>query len=372
MSIVGFSEVAYVDCAGGGQIYLDGTTAYVGHMENPAGTSIYDVADPKHPKLMAELSMPEGTHSHKVRVIDGIMVVNHEKLRKGEVGDGFVPGAGIYDVSNPAKPKAIGHWDTVGSGVHRFDFDGDYAYLSSTVEGCDGAIVVIVDMSDPAKPTEVGRWWSPGQWTAGGETVADGAQPPSHCHHPLRMGDRLYTSYWQGGFHILDVSDITEPKTVCSVDYSPPFVCPTHTCLPIPFDIKGRKYMFVADEDVARTDRDGPAAFVWMFDITDETNPVPVSTYQIEELIGKKTPDRSGAHQPSEKVTGTEIPVTWFTNGLRLLDISNPHAMKEIGHFNPPPANGERLRMSNDVTTDDRGLFYLLDRFRGFHILERT
>ena len=88
MSIEGFSEVAYVDCAGGGQIFLDGTTAYVGHMENPAGTSIYDVADPKNPKLLAELQMPEGTHSHKVRVIDGIMVVNHEKLRKGDPNGG--------------------------------------------------------------------------------------------------------------------------------------------------------------------------------------------------------------------------------------------------------------------------------------------
>ena len=95
MSIVGFSEVAYVDCAGGGQIYLDGTTAYVGHMENPAGTSIYDVADPKHPKLMAELSMPEGTHSHKVRhrrqeMLDGCDLGTVVLERRAEHGFGDV------------------------------------------------------------------------------------------------------------------------------------------------------------------------------------------------------------------------------------------------------------------------------------------
>ena len=45
-SISGLREVAYIDCAGGGQVRVDGTTAYVGHMAAPYGTSIFDVSDP--------------------------------------------------------------------------------------------------------------------------------------------------------------------------------------------------------------------------------------------------------------------------------------------------------------------------------------
>ena len=41
------------------------------------------------------------------------------------------------------------------------------------------------------------------------------------------------------------------------------------------------------------------------------------------------------------------------------------------GHFLPDVPEGSQRVQSNDVTTDDRGLFYLLDRLRGLTILER-
>ncbi len=38
--------VSWIDCPGGGQVWIDGTTLYVAHMSAPAGSSVYDVADP--------------------------------------------------------------------------------------------------------------------------------------------------------------------------------------------------------------------------------------------------------------------------------------------------------------------------------------
>jgi hypothetical protein len=52
--------------------------AYIGHMRSPDGTSIVDVRDPKRPRVVATLGMSPGTHSHKVRVHAGVMLVNHE------------------------------------------------------------------------------------------------------------------------------------------------------------------------------------------------------------------------------------------------------------------------------------------------------
>ena len=97
MSISGFKEVAYVDCEGGGQMYVDGTTAYIGHMDHPLGTGIYDVADPKNVRLLAQLDIPEGMHSHKVRVVDGLMLINHERARGVPETDTLAPGIGIYE-----------------------------------------------------------------------------------------------------------------------------------------------------------------------------------------------------------------------------------------------------------------------------------
>ena len=75
---VGLRQVGYWDCAGGGQVVVLDGIAYIGHMRSPHGTSIVDVRDPSNVKLLASIDMPPGTHSHKVRVANGIMLVNHE------------------------------------------------------------------------------------------------------------------------------------------------------------------------------------------------------------------------------------------------------------------------------------------------------
>ena len=61
---------------------------------------------------------------------------------------------------------------------------------------------------------EAGRWWIPGQWEAGSEEYLWEGQVAPRCHHPLRMGDRLYVSYSMAGVFILDISDIAKPKVV--------------------------------------------------------------------------------------------------------------------------------------------------------------
>ena len=121
-----------------------------------------------HAAYPRQNSVREGWHSHKVRVVGDIMIVNQERFGKSSSGD-IGGGIDIYDVANPANPKLITEWRTIGGGVHRFDFDGRYAYISPTVEGYIGNIVMILDLADPAKPIEAGSWWMPGQWQAGGE-----------------------------------------------------------------------------------------------------------------------------------------------------------------------------------------------------------
>jgi hypothetical protein len=375
VSAKGVRRVGFHDCYGGGQVYVDKGFAYIGHIHSPSGTSIIDVRDPKNPKEVAYYEMPRGTHSHKARAVNGLLVTNHEVDPNPAGGPAAAPsdfkgGLGIYDVSNPLKPRKLLDWVTHGHGVHRYDFDGRYVYCSPTVEGYRGNIVMILDLKNPEKPEEVGRWWEPGQWIAGGETPTwKGAD--HRCHHPLRQGNRLYTSYWQGGFHILNIDDMSKPKRVSGLDWSPPFACPTHSCVRIPFDIFGRQFAIVADEDVQRPETALPA-FMWMIDITDEEHPVPVGTYQVEGLDHGNHANNSGCHQPVEKIRGTEVPFAWFAQGLRIIDISHPHTPKEVAHYVPEPAAGAKRCQSNDVYQDDRGLIFLIDRIRGLEILERA
>jgi hypothetical protein len=131
--------------------------------------------------------------------------------------------------------------------------------------------------------------------------------------------------------------------------------------------------MIVADEDVAKLRPHAPA-FMWIFDITDETNPIPVSSWQVNglDMIGEPQGMFTGCHQPSEIITSSVIPFAWFARGIRMIDIANPHAPVEVGHFEPDPQPGCDRLCANDITVDDRGLIYVIDRLRGFHIVEQV
>jgi len=364
--------IAHIDCAGGGQVWVEGTILYIGHMRPPSGTTIVDIADPRNPKVLAHVKVPDGWHSHKVRAQNGLMLINHERFGNAGQAD-FGGGLAIYDVSNPEKPSLISKWLTEGKGVHRYDFDGRYAYISPTAEGYVGNIVMILDLADPAKPEEVGRWWIPGQWTGGGEAYPWDDYVAPRCHHPLRMGDRLYVSYWHHGLFILDISDMTKPTLVGHRNSSPAFPHPTHTCLPIPTPLKGRKVMVVADEDVAKLRPHAPA-FTWLYDITDETNPFPISTFQVAgvDTDGSPQDPMTGCHQPSERFSGSIVPFAWFAQGLRIVDFKDPFAPAEIAHFVPDSPDGAERASSNDVTIDDRGIVYLVDRVSGVDIIETS
>ena len=358
--------VGGMDLPGGGSVVVENGYAYVGHMDPPLGTSIIDVKDPKHPRVVAQLEVPQGIHSHKVRVAGDVMLVNYERYRTKEEPQG---GLKIFNISDRSRPREIAFFKAAGKGVHRFTFDGRYAYFSPVMEGYVGNIVMILDVQDPSSPEELGRWWMPGQWVAGGEKPTwEGTD--HRCHHPIRRGDRLYVSYWHGGFVILDIGELSKPKLVSHLDWSPPYPCPTHTTLPMVNRIMSRDIMIVTDEEVDEKLTPMPNAFLWVVDITEETRPIPIATFSVPFEGDSTHGYRFGAHQPHEQVYDNVLYVTWFGGGLRGVDFSNPYQPAEIGYYVPEPRQGQKAVMSNDVFRRDDGLLFLIDRYNGFEILE--
>jgi len=233
------------------------------------------------------------------------MLTNYEsKSYAGEPDAGLQGGLNITDVADPADPKHVHFWPYDKSGLHRFTYDGRYAYISPELEGYVGNIVMILDIKDPSRPVEVGRWHMPGQWIAGGEEPTWEADA-HRCYHPIRMGNRLYTSYWHGGFVILNINDMSIPKFVSDLD-GPALRVPDPHLPADPVRYRGRKWMVVADKDAGALWTQHPGAMLWMVNIIDETNPIPVATDQLDP---ENLSPRSGCHQPAEDVKGTEIPV---------------------------------------------------------------
>ncbi|HIM77912.1 MAG TPA: RNA polymerase subunit sigma-70, partial [Rhodospirillales bacterium] len=196
-------RIGRLDIPGGGQVVVDGDYAYVGHMAPPHGTTIIDISDPSNPKVVSTIDLKDGySHTHKARVVGDLLYTNFEQydrhtLRRGDtLGDdherlagelghdpsdaelsadigfdvdtiakmdatrerGYADGGfRIFDISDKAKPKLIKHQKTFGFGVHRFDVDENYAYMSTEMEGYISNILVIYDVKDPSNPTEVSR-----------------------------------------------------------------------------------------------------------------------------------------------------------------------------------------------------------------------
>jgi len=420
-------RLGHLDLAGAGQVTIAGRHAYVGHLPNreQLGTTILDVSEPARPRVIATVTLDDPrSHSHKVRVAGDLMVVNHErnptavgrraeelprvsreltetlgraptaaelarKLNvtedavrevKAEAARGYHEGGfKIYDVSNPERPREIAHHRTGGIGVHRFDMDERHAYISTEMAGYVGNILVIYDIRDPRHPAEVSRWWMPGQHVAGGE--APGWPGRRHrLHHALRFGNEMWASCWHAGFSILDVSDLARPRAIGGYNYHPLFPEPTHTVMPVPQPLSGRRIaLSIDEEDQAQSASEEAArrgrahACMLTLDVSEPGAIRPLAQFQVSDLDSpfSRTPGaRFGAHQFAERMTGTRVHAAWFAGGLRIIDVADPLAPREVAWFIPEPAGGRGAPQTNDVALDDRGLIYLVDRHLGFDIVE--
>ena len=161
-------------------------------------------------------------------------------------------------------------------------------------------------------------------------------------------------------------------------NYHPPIISSSHTYARMPYKLGGKDVAVVVDEQPGRWRPTQVPAFAWVFDVTDETDPAPISTFamseqetpwRLEEPVNKS---RFGAHQCHERMTDSLVYTAWFRGGLRIVDIANPARPDEVGFYIPTPGPGEKSVQSNDVFVADNGLIYLMDRLNGLDILEYT
>jgi hypothetical protein len=365
-----------MELPGGGQIVIQGTTAFVGHQVGPEGTTILDISDPRKPKVLSQIMCSHPwSHTHKARVVGDIMVVNSEREPgKGNTREYPEGGFRIYDVKDRTNPKLITFHKTHGKGVHRFDMDENYAYLSTEMDGYVGNILVIYDIRNPSKPTEVGRWCMENQHVANGDTPHPKGTE-HRLHHAMRNGNQMFAGCWMSGVSIIDVSDISKPKTLSRYEYNPPHPEPSHTFLGLSHTIGGKKIAVSTEEErhTRGPDHGKPHGPFRTWDVTDPTKPKILCTYELPESATPYDTNvaRFGTHQLREKVdTDNLVYVTWFAGGLRIMDINDPANPKERGYFIPKPGDGANAPLTNDIYKDDRGLLFVTDKKRGLDVIE--
>jgi len=356
---------------GAGQIIVDNKIAYVAHLIGE-GITIVDVKDPYHPRVLSKVAPPLKSHSHKVQVSGNIMIVNNERYKKLEPWEA---GMRVYDISDLEDPKEISFLKTGGKGVHRMWFvDGRYAHITASQEGFTDQIYCMVDMQDPTKPEIVSRYWLEGMWEAGGEKPTWDPGRRVRAHGPAYVhGDRVYLGWTDGGFTILDISDIRNIKKISHLNWCPPFGGLTHTILPLP----ERDLLVVSDEAHADFCNE-PEKYAWLIDVRVEENPIPITTLQVEsegfcQKGGRFGPHNLHENRPGSLIDDQLIYIAYFNGGLRIVDIQDKYCPKEVGYFIPPRPEGQTSIQTNDVFVDHDGLIHIVDRLDGnMYILEYT
>ena len=367
----GFDLVGHSDLNGFGdgmQVMPYRDALYVGHFgPSGMGTSILDIADPSQPRVVLQWKAPPGSHTHKVQVADGLLVVNHELFRSEAPAP---TGLAVYDLDDPLRPEKIGFFDTGGRGIHRIVWEGGaYAYVSATPAGFTGRIWMIVDMSDPTHPVEAGRWWWPGMWKGGGEEPDWPLTEERQVHHGMVDRNRAYLGMWDSGMVILDISEISAPRTLSRLSWDEGGH--THTALPLP----GRELLVVTDEQL-HDNCEGPEHMIRVVDISDDTNPVVVAICPVPEGDFCERGLRFGAHNLHENRAGSYrseyvVFATYFNAGLRVYDLADPTQPEEIAHWIPACPPGQMAVQINDVFVAADHTVYATDRVNGgVYILE--
>ena len=325
----------------GVQVMVGGGHAYVGHMFSD-GVTVLDVRDPRDPRPVAYLPAAPGTWNLHLQLADGLLlVVNAVNLFAAEafadesayygrsVGEvlaaspppTYRAGMQVYDLADPAAPREIGFLPVDGFGLHRIWYvGGRWAYASALLRGFSDYMLVTIDLADPAAP-----------------------------------------------------------RLLVHRNWSPPFGGGTHTALPLP----ARDLLVVADEGIADNCAD-QVKYTWVFDVREPANPVSIATFPTPSEVdycakgGHFGPHNLHENRPGSFVSDRLVFATYQNAGVRVFDLADPFAPREVGAFVPPAPerlydtrpDRPRVIQSCDVFVDRDAVMYLTDYNAGLYVLQ--
>ena len=260
-----------------------------------------------------------------------------------------IKGILIFDVSEPSAPTLVGQYVVPGgtdstetfTNVHNVTLspDGDTIYAINQSHWRSD--LRLIDVSDPSAPREVGRYLVPGV-----QSVFDGV-------HDLYSGERdgreiVYVNALQSGLIILDATDPADIVTLSTVGWDGIF---SHSGWA--FEAGGRHYYANNDE--------GYDQGVTIIDVTDLEQPEIVSEFF----------SRPGISVHNVEIVEGIAYLSYYLDGLRVVDLRDPANPREIGHFDTVGDADERdiNQGAWGVHVAD-GRVYISDRETGIYAFE--
>ncbi|MCI0336844.1 MAG: Ig-like domain-containing protein, partial [Acidobacteria bacterium] len=277
---------------------------------------VYDISDPKSPKLTDTVKVD-------ARVVNDVSVTADGKIgvMTREGASSRKNGIVFLDTSDPAHPKIVSEYtETVTGGVHSAFIDGHYVYLTDDATGS----MRVIDFKDVKNPKEVARWQTEARGAKIAVGGADGQFSEGRYLHDVQVKDGLaYLAYWRDGLVILDVGSGIKggspenPKLVSHLRfnhyelYGDGWIAGSHEVY------RYKNYVFVGDEvfpaqfNIYDKTRIPARGVLHVVDVSDILNPRKVAEYPVPE---------GGAH--NVWVKDDILVMGYYGGGGRVLDVS--------------------------------------------------
>jgi hypothetical protein len=405
-----------------GDVWAHEGYAYVGHWgfqdwasgsknrfcpESPnSGVAVVRVGNGSNVERVSTLQNPAGTSAEDVVVYtarDGrdIAVAGIQWCGGSRSDADADRGLMLWDVTSPERPRQIGYLKTAccTRGVHEFEVEHHangrtYAYATvptsryadpSTPSGYrdangDGDFRMI-DITDPSRPVQVSDWGI--QDIGGPFSSGQGCDPdPNYGHgaEPSHDGTLVFLSYWDSGFIALNVSNPANPVFKGRTVYPANADGDAHSSN---YD-DARKLLFTADEDFCKNS--GPAietgyGYLRIYDYSKLGAPKQVGTFRTPNSLGTGSQGSGDYVIHNPFLVGTDVYISWYSDGVRVVDAAIPSAPKEVAYFVPPAGQNPVKPSQRGVLSQtpqvwgvvvEDGLIYASDMNTGLWVLRRT
>lgn len=406
--------VGQVDPSGGfaAGIWTHNDVAYLGTWGRaqacPAsGVRLIDISDPASPTVTGAIATgdeyPEtDTDSVWAGAIDTdaftgdiavVAVSLCDNSESNRLRDAF-RGLALYDMSDPATPELLGTYHTGDrtQGVHEIDVvsrpDGSVLVAATVMQSylhTEGELgdVRLVDITDPVDPREVADWDYRESVVPVDELPPGEDEEQYHAHGVDFAGGglRLWVAVWDGGAVLLDIDDPGRPAISDTVEDVASAEGNVHSVISAPeFGL-----VVVSSEDLYPT-ADGVHAAGWGEQLILDLAGEPLSTFRpgdSDAAGSESTIPLDGYHTAhNAQLVDQRLYSSWYSSGVRIVDLSNAVNPIEIGYFVPPPTadpqgywtapDGTALMpMVWDVRVVD-DLLYVSDMNTGLWIVRHT
>ncbi|MEA2470910.1 MAG: hypothetical protein QOE38_1909 [Thermoleophilaceae bacterium] len=375
----GFRVHRYIDLQGHECAFYDTALLFPLNAFNPAGSSlgveVLDMSNPSHPVQTDTLTTPPMLSPHESLNLNSARGL----LAAVNGNPATYPGlVAIYDVSADCRHPVLQSMELLARFGHESGFSQDGRTFYAT--GTAVQSITAIDVTDPKNPHPI---WQ-GNVLSHGMSLSDD-------------GNRAYIADASGGdMAILDTSQIQARKPDPQVREVSRLTWKSAS-IPqnaIPFTRDGKPYVLEFDEYTAGTlnpaaskDDVGAGRII---DISDETKPRVIAQLRLQVDQPKDHAAASGDPGASNGAQGyaahyCNIPTrvdpkvvacSFIASGLRVFDISNLTAPKEIGYFVAPPVqraeNGgsdSDFAMSQPAFAPARREIWYTDGESGFYAL---